>query len=436
MPLTLAGTRRIWLELHRCLALILGFLFALLGLTGSLSLYGEGLDRLLNPELTMEPTTGKPQPLDNLMAAVRRAYTDDRGAWTLELPRAPSEPLTAWYEKPPETLGEAYAPRMVAVNPYTGEIVASRYWGHTFRTWLVNLHAQCLLGRWGGNLVGWLGLGLTVSLLTGIALWWPGFTNLRSALSFRPNSGFNCLALDLHRWLGLLTAPILLVLALTGFHLAFPSLGEALVGSSGMGHDDIGPSVRSTGQPFQNRPVSLEEAVLLARGPFSRSEVRQVTTPDGPDGTYRITFRQPFEVNGRHPMTAVWVDQYSGQIREVRNPARFSLGESLLSAVWPLHTGEMLGGWGRFAWFLSGLMLPVLYVTGLTRWLIVRGLLRDRPIDYTPLRRAWNQTRHWLQRQVRHWGPRLETAARRAAAELASRFRRTRRRLSQRFSGR
>ena len=41
--------------------------------------------------------------------------------------------------------------------------------------------AQLLLGRGGGTLVGWLGLGLTVSLLTGIVLWWPGLTKLRAA---------------------------------------------------------------------------------------------------------------------------------------------------------------------------------------------------------------------------------------------------------------
>jgi len=436
MPFSVTGARPFWLILHRYLALILGLFLALLGLTGSLSLYGEGLDRLFNPALVITPTGGQPQTLDSLMAALRRAYPDDRGAWTLELPRAPDEPLTAWHEKPLDTLGEDYAPRMVAMNPYTGEIVASRVWGHTLRSGLVNLHAQLLLGRGGETLVGGLGLGLTVSLLTGIVLWWPGLTKLRAAFAFRHDAGVHRLALDLHRWLGLLAWPALLVLALTGIQLAWPGLGETLIGSSGMGHDDRGPAIRSTGQPLQNRPVSLEEAVLLARGPFSRSAVRLVTTPDGPEGTFRVTFRQPSEFNDRHPMTAVWVDQYSGQIREVRNPARFSPGESLLTAIWPLHTGELLGGWGRFAWFLAGLILPVLYVTGVTRWLIGTGWLRDRLIDYTPLRRAWNQTQSWLGEQLRRGYPRLEAAARRAANALGIQFRRAQRWLNQRLSGR
>ena len=436
MPFSPAGARRIWFAVHRYLALTVGLFFALLGLTGSLSLYGDGLDRLFNPALVITPTDSQPQPLDKLLAALRQAYPDDRGAWTLELPRGPDEPLTAWYEKPLDTLDEDYAPRMVAMNPYTGEIVASRFWGRTLRSGLVNLHAQLRLGRGGGTLVGWLGLGLTVSLLTGIVLWWPGRANLRAAFGFRHDAGVHRLALDLHRWLGLLAWPALLVLALSGVHLAWPGLGEALVGSSGMGHDDQGPAIRSTGQPFQNRPVGVEEAVLLARGPFSRSSVRLVTTPDGPEGTFRVTFRQPSEINDRHPMTAVWVDQYRGQIREVRNPARFGPGETLLTAIWPLHTGELLGAWGRLAWFCAGLMLPVLYITGLTRWLIGKGWLRDRLIDYTPLHRAWDLTRARLREWFRRGYPRLETAARRAAAELEARLRGGLRWLNRRISGR
>ena len=149
-----------------------------------------------------------------------------------------------------------------------------------------------------------------------------------------------------------------------------------------------------------------------------------------------MTFRQPSEINDRHPMTAVWVDQYSGQIREVRNPVRFSPGESLLTAIWPLHTGELLSGWGRFAWFLSGLTLPILYITGLTRWLIGKGWLRDRLIDYTPLRRAWNSAQVWLREQLRRGYPRLKAAARQTAAVLETQGRKAQRWLNQRLSGR
>ena len=80
-------------------------------------------------------------------------------------------------------------------------------------------------------------------------------------------------------------------------------------------------------------------------------------------------------------MTSVWVDQYSGQIREVRNAARLNARERLVGAFWPFHTGEMLSSIMKLIWFLSGLSLPLLFWSGLTRWRIERGLLNDQPIE-------------------------------------------------------
>ncbi|MGR8953682.1 MAG: PepSY domain-containing protein, partial [Gammaproteobacteria bacterium] len=74
--------RAVWLKLHLFLALSAGFLFALLGLTGSLSIYREEIDLLLNPGLVIDEPSGDYQPLDNIIAAVRAAHPDRQGAWT------------------------------------------------------------------------------------------------------------------------------------------------------------------------------------------------------------------------------------------------------------------------------------------------------------------------------------------------------------------
>jgi uncharacterized iron-regulated membrane protein len=79
------------------------------------------------------------------------------------------------------------------------------------------------------------------------------------------------------------------------------------------------------------------------------------------------------------------VDRWSGQIKEVRNPAKFSKGEIFATWIWPLHTGEALGAKGRFIWFLSGLSVFVLYISGLLRWLCRTGWVRDREVNYSAL---------------------------------------------------
>lgn len=384
--------RTAWLKIHLYLALGGGFLFVLLGLSGSFSVYREELDELLNPRLIIDEPKGEYLPLDRIMAAVRAAHPDRYGTWILEMPRSRHGTITAWYEKPYETVGEFYAPLMVSVNPYTAEVVANRFWGRTAATWIYDLHTQLHFGLFGWNAVGILGLLLIVSASTGLYLWWPGLNRLHRTFAIRHDAGLARLAFDLHRTLGLFSAMILLLLAFTGFHLAYPKLLETILGASDMGHGDEGPEILSTAAP-NDRPVSLAEAVLVARGLFPHAEVRRVATPAGENGTYRINLRRSGDANIKHPATSVWVDRWSGQIRDVRNPAAFTGGQAFISRIWPWHTGEAFGTMGRFLWFCVGLMPLVLYATGLLHWLHRRGSIKDREVNLAALRpkleRAW-----------------------------------------------
>ncbi|MGZ5076965.1 MAG: PepSY-associated TM helix domain-containing protein [Methylobacter sp.] len=398
-PIQRLLNRTLWLKIHIYLALIAGFFFALMGLTGSIGIYREELDELLNPRLVIEQPSGKRQSLDKIMAAVQAAHPNRYGSWTLEMPRSPHSMITVWYDKPRETFFELHAPLMVSVNPYTAEVVASRFWGQTVTTWLLDLHTQLRLDRFGWNMVGILGLLLTVSIGTGVYLWWPGIAGVRDMFAapvsggrftaltvrLRRNVSMVRLAFDLHRLIGLLSASALLLLAFTGFNLSYPLLLETLVGSSGMEHGETGRTLVSTANP-NNHPVGLESAEFIARGPFPKAELRRVTTPSGDSGVYRINLRQSSEINRRHPYTTVWVDRWSGQVKEVRDPSGFTQGETFATWIWPLHTGEAFGATGRFIWFLSGIGLFVLYVSGLLCWLHRRGKVKDREVSFSALR--------------------------------------------------
>jgi len=387
-------SRAIWIKIHLYLALIAGFFFALIGLTGSVSIYREELDTLLNPRLVIEQPLGKRQSLDKMMAAVRAAHPDRHGAWTLEMPRSAHDMVTVWYDKPRETFFELYAPLMVSVNPYTAEVVASRFWGQTLTTWLLDLHTQLQLNRFGWNTVGIVGVLLMLSIGTGVYLWWPGIPNILGALKIRHKAGLVRLAFDLHRLAGLLSAAVLLLLAFTGFHLSYPAVLETLAGASGMEHGGTGRTIISTAIP-NNHPVSLESAEFLARGPFPRAELRRVTTPAGDSGIYRINLRQSSEINRRHPYTTVWVDRWSGHIKEVRDPSGFTSGEVFASWIWPVHTGEAFGAGARFIWFVAGFVPLLLYVTGLLHWLHRHGKVNDREVSLAALRPLFGRLKQW-----------------------------------------
>lgn len=402
--------RAIWLKCHLYLALVFGLLFSLIGLTGSLSVYREEIDSLLNPELMIQAQPDQALSLDKILAQVRKVHPNRHGAWTLEMPRTPDAPITVWFDNPKESVDSFYAPLMVAVNPYTGEVINSRFWGSTLTTWLLDCHTHLQLGADGRNIVAGLAVLLSLSVLSGLYLWWPGFSRLLQAFKVRQNQGLIRFLMDFHRLLGVFSAGFLLLLAFTGFHLAYPELLENLTASTGMGHGDTGPSISSTAAPNDN-PVNITQAVLVARGLFPSSEVRRVTTPAGELGTYKINLRQKHELNQHHPFTNVWVDRWSGQIRSVTNPVQFSTGQAFTTWQWPLHTGEAFGGSVRFLWFLLGLMPLAFWLSGVAHWLFRKGLLQDRPIDLKGFSQNMGRRLHhaairsgrWLDRKLQPW---------------------------------
>ncbi|MGR9087615.1 MAG: PepSY-associated TM helix domain-containing protein [Gammaproteobacteria bacterium] len=379
--------RAAWLKLHWLLALSAGFLFAVLGLTGSLGIYREDIDELLNPDLVIDHPEGDYQSLDRIISAVHAAHPSRHGPWTLEMPRSPHGMMTVWFAKPRETYFEWYAPLMVSVNPYTADVVASRFWGRTFATWVLDMHSHLLIGLTGRHVVGASGLLLMLSAFSGLYLWWPGVKGLRKALTMRRQSGMLRFATDLHRMTGFLSALPILMLAGTGFLLCYPKMLESLTGAAGMGHGEANGSIVSTAVP-NDHPVGPAAAEFIARAPFPNAELRRINTPVGDSGVFEINLRQDSEINQRHPFTTVWVDRWSGHILEVRDPARFSAGQTVAAWVWPLHSGEALGASGRLLWFFAGQSLFFLYLSGLFRWFCRHGIIRDRPVDFTPVKTA------------------------------------------------
>ena len=359
--------RTYWLNLHLVLALSVGFLFVLQGITGSINLFRDEIDQFLHPELIVTPEPHPPLSLDQILSIVRSAEPERNGVWTLELPRSPQQALVAWFEKPRETVGEFYAPYMLYINPYNGELIAKRFWGQTEMTWLYDLHSHWTLGKQGREYLAYVAVCMVCSSLSGLVLWWPGWRGLIRVFRVRFSKG-ELFLYDFHRLWGFTASTGLLLLSLTGFSLVKPEFVEKITQTQGMGHGDEGPTVHSTGIPGI-RPISLAEVVLIARGPFSQAQLRRISTPLGDTGTYKINFKQTHEYNQRHPLTTVWIDRWSAQIRDVQNPQRFTPVQKFVSLLWPLHTSEVMGEWGRILWFWLGISPLFLYLSGIWMYL-------------------------------------------------------------------
>jgi uncharacterized iron-regulated membrane protein len=63
----------------------------------------------------------------------------------------------------------------------------------------------------------------------------------------------------------------------------------------------------------------------------------------------------------------------------VRDPAHGSGGDVFIQWQWPLHSGQAFGWTGRILVFVFGLICPLLFATGVIRWLQKRRAKRLKP---------------------------------------------------------
>lgn len=367
--------RKVWLAFHLYLGLSTGLVFVLAGLTGSLLVFYVELDEILNPALHVSATQARQQAqsYEAVFQAIRQAHPERNASWRLEMPRHNETMLMARYYKPAEKTGLSFAPLIVWVNPYTSDVVSSRFWGEFVMTWMFDLHYALLLDGTGKTLMGIIGLLLLIPLLSGIYLWWPATGKLRQALSIKRGASRARFIFDLHKTQGVYSFPVLLLLLVSGAILELPAVFKPLI-------NHLSPLYRAEANrsPYQAgySRISLDQAAATAESLYPEAVLRWIETPDGQEGAYRIMLYQQGEPSFRFPKTTVWVDQYSGAVLSTRNPRLERIGDTFMNWLHPLHNGEIAGMAGRLLVFVSGFIPAILYVTGIVRWLQKRRARR------------------------------------------------------------
>ena len=357
--------RRAWLRVHLYVGLGLGGLFVLLGLSGSGLVFYLELDALLNPQIAVARPAPAPSP-EAVFRRLQALHPERDGPWRIEMPLAADRPLLARYYGPPETAGRGFAPLMLTLDPLTLAETSHRFWGDYAMTWLYDLHYTLLAGPTGRTLVGWAGVLLLVSLLTGLVLWWPGPARLRAALKPQLRKGRVRLTYDLHVLGGVYGLVLLAVLVSTGVVLALPELARPLVAAV----SPLAPGFRGPAGLVEEggAAISLDAALASARRHFPDGELRWVETPGAQGRPISLRFHRAGEPGRRFARNQVWIDPGSGGVLAIRDTRQDSAGERFLDWMHPLHNGEAFGLAGRLLAFAGGLLPTLLLVTGWLRW--------------------------------------------------------------------
>jgi len=368
------------------MGLVLGVLFVALGLSGSVLVYNDAIDRLTAP-MPRASASGTPQPLDNLIAAARAAAPAAQGPVFLELPKRPGDPAVVRFF--PAAGAPASANRdgrragriavqggEIFVDPVTAKVLGSRI---SVMSPIVaiahDLHGNLFLGASGRPYVGWLGIAMLVLGLTGLVLWWPRSRQWKSAFVVRRAARGLRFYRELHGAAGIWGFVVFIIVSFTGVGMVFSDTIRGALSGGASPASNV--SALSQIDPNGNAPIGADVAVALARKALPHDQVVSIMLR--PAQAISVTMRPD---DGSPILALVYVDPYRAKVTAVRDRGTLSDAETFLAWQKPLHVGDGLGPVWRFFVFLSG-FLPLLFVvTGVVMWLTKR---RNRMAMNQPL---------------------------------------------------
>lgn len=383
--------RRRLLFLHRWLGIVIGAYFVVIGLTGSLLVFGREIDRALNPDVLTMTGQGEQRPLSEIVAAFREKYPDAPMSY-VNFPLPPNGVFNI--RSGPSQASQLY----VYFNPYTAEIIADRTRVGSLYGFLCYVHFYLLYGQTGWTLNGW-GAGLvTALLLLGVWLWWParqaGAAVWKARFSVKTTAGTSRTLFDLHNAVGIYTLVFALLFTLTAMAFAFPQPAKKLVYAvTGTAPDPV-----FTVTPTPDGPLPLDRLVATADAAID-GRILRVSFPQSP--TAPMTVRKEWDDwNQTRNHAIVTVDPYSGRVLNVYDSRQAtSIGRLVLQWAYPIHFGLWGGLPTRILYVFLGLAPLIGFVTGFWRWRLrtaatrksqarLRDLQRSGKRAGTPLRPA------------------------------------------------
>jgi uncharacterized iron-regulated membrane protein len=367
-----------WLQIHLWIGLSMGFLLSVVGITGSISVFYQELDQWLNPgvlSVSPDPRGEKAyRPLQEILdAASRAALVNDKRSNILP-PRVSDSTYGIGYLRPANKvtgLPETWV--SIRVNPYTAQVTGMRSFplDAGFPPGIIDflsvLHYRLLLDDfWGGTIVAVVGLVGIFSMLTGLILWWPLTGNWHQVLTVKLSASKKRLNFDIHKISGVFFCVVLSAVFLSGVYMNLNRQFVALVQffSPDTSVVPIINTVTHSGQP-----VGLAKANQIVSEAYPEGEPNWWSDDNG-SGQYQISRRKVSSTSNFWAERIVTVDAYSGKVINVRDATtRKTAGDTFLDWQWPLHSGKAFGWTGRILVFLSGLVCPILFITGVIRWL-------------------------------------------------------------------
>jgi len=343
------GRRSAWWWVHHWLGLKLAIFMTFVLATGTLATLANEIDWLVDPAQRVMPRDGPTASWGDWAAAVKAAAPDA----DIQYMSAPIDPwfsARAVIERPDGGLRIAY------IDPWTAEVRGVHGWFNVHR-FLRNTHRHLMMPvDIGVPIVCSMAFVLLISMITGLVAYkkfWRGFTRVPQWRAGRQGEARRFTG-DLHRFAGLWSIWFLALIIVTSVWYLIEVLG---------GQAPSGP--RPDVVTGAAQPVGHELDALMARAQAADPGLRisDVSFP-GDEGRGLVASGQADAILVRERTNAVWVDPRDGAVLLTARGEDLNLHQRISEAADPLHFGTFGGILTRVIWFVFGLIMTSLSVTG------------------------------------------------------------------------
>lgn len=363
-PSTTLRLRGALLQVHKWIGILLAVLIVPISLTGSALVWHDWLDETLNPGRHAVSGAEAALPPSAYAGAARRVLAPGELVMSIRYPEGDG-PVQVTAARPPQPGGGRPVRTLVWLEPATGRVLDTAGSDEGAVRILHVLHGSLMVPGTGRQIVGWVGVAMFVSCLTGLWLWWPLTGSFRRGLRWRRQ---NATSANLHHQMGFWILLPLAMLSFTGAWISFPQFFGRFEPATQASGGAPGPALQAEARPLE-RPVMTPEAALAAAEAHATGPLVSIAWPTEEDQGWTFGFERDGGV------AEVAVDDPTGATKPPRPPSPES--RARLMRRW--HDGTGMGPVWQTAIFIGGIIPALLAVTGIIMWLRSRGWRRRLP---------------------------------------------------------
>lgn len=351
---------RTWYLVHKWSSLICMLFMLMLCVTGLPLIFHTEIDELTRPaQLSTDVDPNARASLDHI---VQQARAEKPGWSLIFLAWNEDVPIVRAILGPTMKAGEGEA-HIISYDTRTGERIMTPPSNEGVMYFILDLHGSMLMGLPGALFLGFMGLLLVVSVVSGIVVYAPfmrklAFSTVRRERGPRPKW------LDIHNVTGIVTVVWILVVSISGIILTLVTPITAV-----WQRDQLATiAAPYRGMPAVEHPVSLDSAMETVYREVPDADVSFVSFPGSPFGTphhFTVALRGDTPLTKRL-ITLAMVDAETAELSTLEKTPWYL---TVVNLSVPLHFGDY-GSWPlKIIWALLDIAAILTLGSGIYLWL-------------------------------------------------------------------